>query len=228
MKKYASRTTRLTKEHITESMELLKAFGVPVIQAPSEGEAQAAHIVKKGDAYAVGSQDADCFMFGASRLVKNLSVTGKRKKTGALSYTIVKPELIELDKVLNSLGIDGDQLIALGMLIGTDYNNKGIKGIGPKKALQHVTKFGKDFNSLFKEVKWDEHFDISWEKIFNTIKNMPITSDYGLKWTNPDAEKIKDLLVEKHDFSLERVENSLKKILAEQKKKNQKGLGDFF
>src|SRR3989338_1603459 len=67
MKKYASRTARLTKDMVEESKKLISFLGLPVIQAPSEGEAQAAYMAAKGSAYAVGSQDFDSLIHGATR-----------------------------------------------------------------------------------------------------------------------------------------------------------------
>jgi flap endonuclease-1 len=227
MKKYASRTAKLTPEMVEEAKELLTARGVPVVQAPSEGEAQAAHIVNKGEAFAVASQDADSLVFGAARLVKNLAITGRRKKAGKLGYDTVKPELIELQNVLNSLGIDRDQLIALAMLVGTDYNIGGVKGIGPKNGLKLVKKHKKDFEGLFKEAEWGKNFDFPWQEVFGTIKKMPTTDNYSLVQNKIDKERVVKLLVEEHDFSLERVENALDKLLHATKKRQQKGLADW-
>jgi flap endonuclease-1 len=227
MKKYASRTAKLTPEMVEESKELIRALGLPVVQAPSEGEAQAAYLVKKDKAFAVASQDADSLMFGASRLVKNLAITGRRKKTGKLGYETVKPELIELRNVLNTLGIDNDQLIALSMLVGTDYNIGGIKGIGQKNGLKLVKKHKKDFDALFKEAEWEKHFDFSWQEVFNVIKNMPTTDKYSLEQGDVDKDKVIELLVEKHDFSIERVSNALDKLLKARQKKQQKGLVEW-
>lgn len=226
MKKYAARTSRLTKEMIDEAKELIKAFGIPIIQAPCEGEAQASYIVKKDDAFCVASQDFDSLMFGATRVVRNLSLLGKRKKASQLAYTLVNPELITIKEVLAHLKIDQDQLIVLGILIGTDYNNGGVKGVGPKNALKLVKQYNSDFDKLFQNVKWE--FDVEWSKIFNLIKNMLVTDDYELKWKKPDEEKMKELLIEKHDFSRERVESLLNKLISHVKKTNQHSLGDFF
>jgi len=223
MKKYAGRTSRLMPEMVDEAKALISAFGCPIVQAPSEGEAQAAHITRKGDAYATVSQDFDTLLHGAPRLVRNLSVAGKRKKTGKLGMITVKPEMITLSENLNSLGIDKEQLIALSMLVGTDYNIGGIKGIGPKKALGLVKEHGKEFEELFKAVKWDETFDIAWNEVYYLIKKMPVTDDYTLEWKDVDKKAITELLVDKHDFSPERVESTLAKFKTEQK-----GLGEFF
>lgn len=227
MKKYAARTSRLTEEMVEEAKKLINAMGMPVIQAPSEGEAQAAHIVKRGEAYAEISQDFDCLMFGVPRLLRNLTVSERRKLPGKIAFVEVKPEIIDLEENLNHLGITQDQLIALCMLIGTDYNPNGIKGIGPKNALKLV-KEHKDNEKLFKEVKWDEHFDHPWQEVFDTIKKMPVSDRYDLQWREPDREKLVRLLCDEHDFSLKRVEDALEKLGKLKEKKSQKGLGDFF
>lgn len=228
MKKYAGRTAKLTKNMVEESKELLTALGLPIIQAPSEAEAQASYLVKKGDAYAVATQDADTLMFGAPLIIRNLSIAGKRKKVNAVSYSTVKPELIDLSENLNILGVDADQMIALCMLVGTDYNIGGIKGIGPKNALKLVKQFGKDIDALFKHVKWDDFFGYSWQDVFYLIKKMDVSDDYELKFKKIDEDKIMDLLVGQHEFSYERVKSSIKRLIKETGDRKQKGLGDFF
>ncbi|MCX6710010.1 MAG: flap endonuclease-1 [Candidatus Woesearchaeota archaeon] len=228
MHKFAMRTSRLTPEMIAESKELISAMGIPIVQAPSEGEAQAAHIVKSGKAYAVGSQDADSLLFGAERLVRNLSISSRRKIPGTVAYTSTSPELIELSALLNSLGIDREGLIALSMLVGTDFNPKGIKGIGQKGALKLVKQFGKNFDAMFASVKWSEYFSFPWQDVFDLIKNMPITDDYPLDFRSPEIERIKEILCDKHDFSKERIESGLGKTIDNSEKKSQKGLSDFF
>ncbi|MBU4493397.1 MAG: flap endonuclease-1 [Nanoarchaeota archaeon] len=227
MKKYASRTSRLTEEMIDESKKLISALGLPIIQAPSEGEAQAAYLVKKKGAYYCVSQDFDSLLFGSPMLVRNLSLIGKRKKSG-LSYTTVNPEMIDLSENLNNLGIDQNQLIALAMLVGTDYNIGGIKGIGPKNALKLVKKHGSDFDNLFKEVKWNEFFDYPWKEAYNLFKNMPVTNNYSIEWKEPDRDKIINLLVDEHDFAMERIKTVLDRLLKHKENKQQKGLGEFF
>ncbi|MBI2208043.1 flap endonuclease-1 [Candidatus Woesearchaeota archaeon] len=227
MKKYASRMTRLTKDMAEESKKLVGFFGLPVVQAPSEGEAQAAYMISKNKGFAVGSQDFDSLIHGATKLVRNLSIAGKRKKGKTLSYEAVKPELIDLSENLNILGIDQNQLIALAMIIGTDYNPGGIKGIGPKNALKLVKKHKTDFDEMFKEAKWNEHFEFPWTDIYYLIKKMPITDDYELKWSNVNEGHLYKLLVDEHDFSEERVKSALEKFSKGNVKKQQKSLSDF-
>jgi len=223
MKKFASRTSRLTETMINDAKELISALGCPVVNAPSEGEAQAAYMAKKGDVYATVSQDFDTLLHGTPRLVRNLSITGKRKKTAKLGYITVKPELILLSDNLNNLGIDNDQLIVLAMLVGTDYNIGGVKGIGPRKALQMLEKHGKEFENLFKEAQWDEHCKIPWNEIFYLIKQIPTTDDYTLDWQKLDVKAVRRLLVEEYEFSAERIDKTLDKF----DDGSQKGLGDF-
>jgi flap endonuclease-1 len=224
MKKYAARTSRLTPEMVHEAKELITCLGLPVVQAPSEGEAQAAFIVRNKDAYAVSTNDADVLLFGASRLIKNLSVSQKKKLPGKSAYVSTNPEMIELKESLDTLGIDQDQLIALAMLVGTDFNYGGIKGIGPKKALTLVKEYGHKFDGMFEKAEWSKTFDYGWKEVFDTIKDMPVTKDYTLKWEKPDYVGLKKLLCDRHDFSEDNVSSKLDKL----KLNAQQGLGKFF
>ena len=228
MKKYAARTSRLTKEMTEEAKKLIDAFGLPVIEAPSEAEAQASLIVKNGDAFALATNDADAMLFESPKIVRNLNMAGRKKRKDKLSYDIINPDLIDLNENLRHLQVNQEQLIVLAMLIGTDYNSGGVKGIGPKTALKMVKGYGNNFENLFKEAKWGDFFEFSWNEVFDLIKNIPVNEKYELKWTNIDEEKIMKLLVDRHDFSEERVRNHIEGLLKAKEKKGQKGLGEFF
>ncbi len=228
MKKYAARSVFLTEDMISEAKELINAMGIPIINAPSEGEAQAAHLVQRGDAYAVLSQDADALLNDAPRMIRNLSISTRRKQPGQFNHKPAEPELIDLHENLKELNINRDQLITLAILVGTDYNYGGIKGIGPKKAMKLIEKNGDDIEKIFEEAKWEENYDFSWREIFKIIKEMPTTNDYKIKFEDPNPKKIKEILVDKHDFSEERVNNTLKKLEEYKKINAQKGLNDFF
>jgi flap endonuclease-1 len=219
MRKFASRTTSLTREMIDDAKVLIRLLGCPIVLAPSEGEAQAVHIMKREGAYAVISQDFDSLLYGADRLVRNLSIAGRRRHRHG--FVDVKPELVLLKDTLESLGISHEQLIVLSILVGTDYNPGGIRGIGPKKALALV-KQHKDLDSLFVSVKWDEFSDISWKSIFQLFTDMPVTDEYSLSWNKPDKEGIIKFLCAERDFSQERV-----KPFLEMMSPKQKGLPDF-
>ena len=226
MRKYATRSSVLTPEMIEESKKLLEALGIPWVDAPCEGEAQAAHMALKGECFAAASQDADCLLFRSPVLLRNFSITGRKKMQGKLAYQKTSPEVISLKENLASLGINQEQLITLAMLVGTDYNNKGIRGIGPKNALKLVKKHPVP-GDLFKEVKWDDHFEIGWDEVFSLIKEMPVTDDYELNFSKIDEEKLFKLLVDNHDFSQERVERNIEMLAKSKEKRTQRGLGDF-
>ncbi|MBU2639729.1 MAG: flap endonuclease-1 [Nanoarchaeota archaeon] len=220
MGKYSKQTTRMSKEIVKESKELLKAMGIPIIQSPSESDAQGSFMVENGDLDYFASSDQDCLLHNCPRLIPNLTLSQTRKVGG--SYVYIQPQIIELEDVLNHLGIDRDRLIVMGILTGTDYNPKGIPGIGPKKALNLVKQF-KKFDTLFKNVE----ADFNWKKIYAIFKSMPVMKEYQLKWDNVNESKIRKLLIKEHEFGEERVEKVLEKLKKKDKKKEQKGLGDF-
>lgn len=218
-RKYAQATSKIEPGMLDESKELLTAMGIPWVQAPSEGEAQAAYICQEKDVWAVGSQDFDSLLFGAPRLVRNITITGKRKLPGRNFYVDVKPESIELGPFLKELDITLEQLIDIGILVGTDFN-PGIKGIGPKKALKLVTEKGIDKAIDEGEIK----FEIEPELIREIFLKPEITKDYKLSWKSFDEEKILELLHEKHDFSRERISNALEKLEKATHAKDQQSL----
>ncbi len=222
MYKYSKQFVRLDKIMIQESKELARALGLPVIEAESEAEGQIAYMNKKGDIDYAASQDYDALLFGANNLVRNLTLSQKRKlATGKFVYTFL--ELIDLKNVLKELELNQEQLIVLGILTGTDFDPGGIKGIGPKKALKLV-KENNDYDKMFQELK----AEFNWMDIYKIFNNLPITKDYKLIWKEIDEDKIREILVEKNDFSLERINNSLQKYKEDNKLRNQKGLGEFF
>jgi flap endonuclease-1 len=230
MRRYSSQMTRLNDEMIEESKRLLEAMGIAVIQAPGEGEAEASYLARTNkNVFASASQDYDSLLFGTPRLVRNLTLSRRRKTFSG--WIEVKPEIIELDKVLNALEINLDQLICLGILVGTDYNPKGIPGIGQKKALQIVKKYRQPV-LIFKSVEEqllslpeDERFD--WQEIFQLF-HKPDVKGYEIEFGKMDEGRIKEILVGEHDFSLERVEKQLEKLREISEKRKQKGLGKWF
>ncbi|MBD3247124.1 flap endonuclease-1 [Candidatus Pacearchaeota archaeon] len=214
MKRYSSQLLRLDDEMIKESKELLEALGIMIVQAPSEGEAEAAHLCKKKEVFAAASQDYDSLLFGAPKLVRNLTLARKRKTYHG--YVEVKPELIELEKVLNRLEINLNQLICLGILVGTDYNPKGIPGIGQKTALKLVQGYKKPV-LIFKQVEdkikaLPEEQKFDWKEIFELFHKHLVKDVDKIKFPKINEDKIREILVERHEFSEKRVEKQIKRL----------------
>jgi flap endonuclease-1 len=197
-RKFAVRSSRMSPEIVEGSKKLLKLMGIPYIQAKGEGEAQASYMVIHGDAWCVGSQDYDCLLFGAPRMVKNLTISGTRANL----------ELIELEKVLKKLELSREQLVDLALLVGTDFN-LGIKGIGAKKGLKLIKEHGDVYNAL---ESLNVPMDVEPEILREMFLNYDFESEYKLKWHNVDKNGVLAFLCGKHDFSEERVLSALKKL----------------
>ena len=224
-KSYAMRTVKLSDEMVEDSKKLLSLMGIPYVQSPSEGEAQAAYLAIKGDAWAAASQDYDSLLYGAPRLVRNLTISGKRKLPRVEAYVEVLPELIELQEVFNSLHINREQLIELGILIGTDYN-EGFEGIGPKRALNLITTYGNLKKAL---ASLNLEYSEEYERIKKLFLEPEINKEYKLEWTYPDEKGIIDFLCKEKDFSEERVKNAIQRLRsASIFKKGQTGLEAWF
>lgn len=224
--KYASRISYLTEQMIEESKELIEALGLPVIQSPSEGEAQAAFVVQQGDSWAVASQDYDSLLFGAPRLIQNLTLAKTRKLPSGLSVAI-NPQMIELNKVLKSLELTREQLICLGILVGTDYNPKGIKGIGQKTALK-IVKLHKSPEKIFEEVRKEHEFGFDWKEIFSLFMKPDVTKKYSIKFNPIDKAKVKEILVKEHEFGESRIDNAIQRAIEQKEARKQKSLKKFF
>lgn len=209
-RKFAQRAGRLDNTMIKQAQVLLGHMGVPWVQAPGEGEAQAAHLVRRGDAWAAASQDFDSLLFGSQKLIRNLAITGRRKLPGKDVYVEVHPEVIELDSVLKELGISREQLVDIGILIGTDYN-EGIKGIGPKKALELVKREG----SIERIAKMElgKKFEVDPLEVREIFLKPNVTDEYELEWGEPDPDGIKRFLCDEHDFSEDRVQSGIDRLI---------------
>jgi len=229
-KKYAQATSRLTGDMIEESKELLGYMGIPWVQAKGEGEAQAAAMVHEGKAYAAASQDYDCMLFGSPILIRNLSITGRRKVPRQDRFVMVEPEEIKLNETLQSLDITREQLIVMGILTGTDFN-EGVYRVGPKTALK-IVKEHKSLSEVKKYVKekYDYEFEVDPEDVFKIFMKPEIAkTKEKFKWGNVSASKIEKLLVERHDFSEDRVERTTNQIIKSfEEKGKQKNLGQWF
>jgi flap endonuclease-1 len=211
-RKYATRSSRMSRGIVEGSKKLLELMGVPYIQAEGEGEAQASYMVEKGDAWCVGSQDYDCILFGAPRMVRNLTITGGKANL----------EMIDLKKVLNELEISREQLVDVAILVGTDFN-RGVKGIGAKTGLKLIKEHGNIFNVI---EKLEIQLEVEPEVLRKIFLNHDVVSDYQLEWKSPDVDGVIAFLCGEHDFSETRVQSALDKFKKIDNK--QKCLTDWF
>ena len=222
----AQQTSRMTPDILDSSKRLLKLLGIPVVQAPSDGEAQAAYMCSKGSVYAAASQDFDSILFGAPLLVRNLTISGRRKVPGKNVYRDVKTEIIDTQTMLQDLGITREQLVDVCIMIGTDFNH-GIDGIGPKKGLKLIQKHGRleeVLPAIGQEIP-------EYQEVRDIFLNGPNSDDYEVKPGVADMEGTIEMMTA-YGFSEERVRAVVNKIeaarKAESSRKKQKSLDNWF
>lgn len=219
----AQQTSRLSDEMVDDAKRLLDLMGIPWIQAPGEGEAQASYMAGKGDAYGASSQDFDSLLFGCPLLIRNLAVTGKRKLPGKRVWINVLPEVVDLSGTLADLGISREQLIDIAILMGTDFND-GVKGIGPKKALSLISEFG----SLERVVKEKRIPLLEWDQVRNIFLDPLVTDDYDLEFGEADREGLLSFLVDEREFGRSGVEKTLEQMKVVERDSSQSSLDAFF
>ena len=209
-RRFAQATTSMKDYMKDDAQRLLDLMGLPWFQAPSEGEAQAAHMTRRGDADYCASQDYDSLLFGAPMLLRNVTISGRRKLPRKNVYIDVVPEVFTLDKVLKECGITHEQLIDVGILIGTDFNPDGIKGLGPKTALKLIKEHGTLENAL-PHIK-NAEFPHPPQQIREIFLHPEVRSDYTLEWKDPNVDGIVNFLVREKDFSENRVRKAVEKM----------------
>jgi len=225
-RRYGQQSIVATTDLISEAKELLSLMGIPVVQAPGEGEAQTAYMAAKGDVWGAASQDFDSLLYGAPRHIRNLSITGRRKLPRKNVYIKIEPEMLELDKVKRDLGLNQSQLIDLGILVGTDYNPDGIKGIGPKTALKLIKQHG-NIDDAIPHIK-NAEFPHPVDEIKELFIKPRTTDDYVLEWSKPDVAGLLGFLCAEHNFSQQRVMSAVEKMQKGMEQKGEKTTLDRF
>jgi flap endonuclease-1 len=203
----ASQTSRLDKEMIDEAKSLLGSMGIPWIVSPTEGEAQMAHMARKGDVWAGASQDFDAVLFGTPLLVRNLTLSTKRKTSSGKSVDIT-PELVELEVILRTLSVTREQLVDLSILVGTDFN-EGVHGIGPKKALKLIQEHA-DLETILERT--DIIVPSEFEEVRGIFLQPEVEENYELAWNTVDQEGVRRLMCDKHGFSVDRIDSTLSRV----------------
>jgi len=209
-RQYGQRAVVTTTNMFDDSKRLLSLMGIPWIQAPGEGEAQAAYLASKGVVYGAASQDFDSLLYGAPKHIRNLSITGRRKLPRKNVYIKIEPEIIELKKLRSDLNLTQDQLIDIGILMGTDYNPDGIKGVGPKTALKLIQTHG-TIEKAIPHIK-NADFPHPVDEIRELFLKPRVTDDFELNWEKPDTAGLIGFLCGERNFSQSRVMNAIEKI----------------
>lgn len=216
-------TSRLTPPMINDAKRLLDLLGVPYIQAPSEAEAQAAHMASNGSVWAASSKDYDSLLFGASRLVRYLTITGKEYLPSKDTFRPLKPELIILQEILKHHEITRNQLIDIAILIGTDFN-QGVKGIGPKKALKLIKTYGQ-LENLPNEIS--SKLTGKRDKIRKIFMEPKVTQNIRLEYGELQEEELYRFLCQERDFSRKRVETAVRRMKEFYSRRTQTELGEW-
>ncbi len=216
MRVYAQVATTLKDYMVPDSKKVLDLMGLPWIQAPSEGEAQAAYMNKKGIADYCASQDYDSLLFGAPKLLRNVTISGRRRRGKA--FIEVLPEIIELRKTLGEYELTYEQLIDVGILIGTDFNDS-TKGLGPKTALKLIKQYGTIEGAL-------PHIEnVSYADKISQIREIflhpEVSDDYKIEWREADEAGLLNFLCLEKEFGEERIKKSIERMKVGSKK--QKG-----
>ncbi len=202
-------TSRLTRPMVEEAKTLLTLLGLPWVQAPSEGEAQAAFLACRGDTWAAGSKDYDSLLFGAPRLVRYLAVASSEFLPTRGRSRAVPPEVLDLEENLNTLGLTRNQLIDVALLVGTDFN-EGVKGIGPKTAVKRIHEWG-TLDAAPSEVRAQLPETLDAVRAF--FREPPVTTEAVESISRVNPEGVIRFLCDERDFSRVRVESVLDRLL---------------
>ncbi|MCH7758284.1 MAG: flap endonuclease-1 [Thaumarchaeota archaeon] len=217
-RKYAQQTTSMKDGMVEESKHLLEYFGIPYVDAPSEGEATAAHLTNTGQAYASASQDFDSILLGAKRLIRNFTNSGRRKIPNRNTYIEIEPEIIETKKTLESLQITKEQLVDIGILIGTDFNPDGFERVGPKTALKMIKQHSRleDIPQIQEQLH-----KIDYDQIRKIFLEPNVAEVDEIIFEKVDYEGITNYLVKERSFSGDRIQSSLTRLKKAIEKKSQ-------
>lgn len=216
--KYGKRTSVLTDAMVEESKSLLSTLGIHYVQAPSDGEAAAAYLTKRDLAFAAASQDYDSVLFGATRLVRNLAVSGRRKVPNKNAYVDIEPEMYEHALILKETGLTREQLVDVGILIGTDFNPGGFAGIGPKTAIKLIKEHGRleNIGKIAQELP-----QTPYQEIRDIFLKPEVPKVDNIEHGHVDKEKVLDLLCVQKSFSTDRVVGSLDRLQKAQESRSQ-------
>jgi flap endonuclease-1 len=190
-----ARTQRLTDVILETTRGLLARLDVPVVDAPAEGEAQAAYMARRGDADYAGSEDYDALLFGAPHTLRQLTSKGR-------------PELMDLAATLDRHDISWEGLIDVAILCGTDFN-PGVDGVGPKTALRAIEEHGDLWAALDAE-GWRV---ANADRVRELFRDPPVTDDYTVgPDIDPDVVAARGYVIDEWQVDADEVERGFERI----------------
>ena len=219
----SSRINYINGDMIREIKELLTYMGIPYVQAPTEGEAQASWMNGKDLVQGVISQDYDCLLFGAKRIYRNITIYGRRKVSGKNIYINVSPEVIDADETFRTLGLTRENMIDVAVLVGTDFNT-GIDRVGARTAVKLIRKYG----SIEEVLKAKNREIENLQDIKDFFRNPPVEENPDTNLHEIKKDEIFSLLCDRHDFSRERASPYIANLEKVHRKASQFNLDSFF
>jgi DNA excision repair protein ERCC-5 len=228
----------VTQTMISECQHLLTLFGLPYITAPMEAEAQCAELVHLGLVDGIVTDDSDTFLFGGTRVYKNMFNAAKFV------------ECYLANDFVSEFSLTREKLIAIAQLLGSDYTT-GISGIGPVTALEIISEFPKleDFkdwwtgvqnNSIPKEADASNTFRRRFRKSQGTKLFLPpgfpdprvadayqhpeVDSDpQPFQWGVPDLAALRSFLSAQIGWSSERTDEVLVPVIKDMNRREKEG-----
>ncbi|CDM33420.1 hypothetical protein DTO013E5_7290 [Penicillium roqueforti] len=221
---------------INECQQLLTLFGLPYITAPMEAEAQCAKLVSLGLVDGIVTDDSDIFLFGGTRVYKNMFNQSKFVECYLTS---------DLEK---EYALHRRKLISFAHLLGSDYT-EGIPGIGPVTALEILTEFSslEEFREWWTELQMgtnnaeDAHlafrkkFRKKASKIFlpPSFPDAKVDEAYlepavdddpsQFQWGVPDLNALRTFLMTTIGWSQERTDEVLVPVIRDMNRREQEG-----
>ena len=229
----------VTQTMVQECQALLRLFGLPYITAPMEAEAQCAELVHLGLVDGIVTDDSDIFLFGGTRVYKNMFNAAKFVECYLLS---------DLEK---EYALDRHKLIRFAHLLGSDYT-EGIPGVGPVTALEILTDFSdlQEFSAWCEKVQLARPQDLEGQlttpfrrKFRNTAQkriflpktfpdlrvdqaylNPEVDSDpHPFQWGVPDLDKLRSFLMATIGWSQERTDEILVPVVRDMNRREVEG-----
>lgn len=145
LEKSKSKTTKLHQRQTKvedlqkdQVVKLLKLMGMPIVNSPSEAEAQCAELSKEDKIWGVASEDMDTLCFGTRRLIRNFNALNQNEAHyGGKTYQPI--QCIHLDQVLKDFEMEQKEFVDMCILCGCDYTGT-LDKIGPKTAFEWIRK----------------------------------------------------------------------------------------